>query len=68
MHHACPHDRGEVALGGGGGGGGGGEHFYLGNRENISDPPNDPILNTMGILAKVMSATSESEPMTFLPI
>ena len=36
-------------------------HFYLGNQENTTDPPNGPILNTTGILANVMSATSEAE-------
>ena len=36
-------------------------HFYLGNRENTTDPPNGPILNTTGILANIMSAASEAE-------
>ena len=38
-----------------------GGHFYLGNRDDITDPPNGPILNTMSILANIMSATSEAE-------
>ena len=38
-----------------------GGHFYLGNREGTTDPPNGPILNTTGILANVMSAASEAE-------
>ena len=38
-----------------------GGHFYLGNMDNITDPPNGPILNTTGILANVMLATSEAE-------
>ena len=38
-----------------------GGYFYLGNREDTSDPPNGPILNTTGILANVMSAASEAE-------
>ena len=38
-----------------------GGHFYLGNREDTSDPPNGPILNTTGILANVMSAALEAE-------
>ena len=33
----------------------------MGNRDNITDPPNGPILNTTGILANVMLATSEAE-------
>ena len=36
-------------------------HFYLGNWDETTDPPNGPILNTMGILANVMSAASEAE-------
>ena len=31
------------------------------NREDTTDPPNGPILNTTGILANVMSAASEAE-------
>ena len=38
-----------------------GRHIYLGNRDDTTNPPNGPILNTMGILANVMSAASESE-------
>ena len=38
-----------------------GGHFYLGNWEDHTDPPNGPILNTTGILANVMSAASEAE-------
>ena len=38
-----------------------GGHFYLGNREDTTDPPNGPILNTTGILTNVMSAASEAE-------
>ena len=38
-----------------------GGHFYLGNREHTTEPPNGPILNTTGILANVMSAASEAE-------
>ena len=38
--------------------------FYLGNRDDITDPPNGPILNTTGILANVMSAASEAEATT----
>ena len=38
-----------------------GGHFYLGNREDHTDPPNGPILNTTGILANVMSAALEAE-------
>ena len=38
-----------------------GGHFYLGNWEHTTDPPNGPILNTTGILANIMSATSEAE-------
>ena len=38
-----------------------GGHFYLGNWEHMTDPPNGPILNTTGILANVMSAASEPE-------
>ena len=38
-----------------------GGHFYLGNREHTTDPPNGPILNTTGILANIMSAASEAE-------
>ena len=38
-----------------------GGHFYLGNWEHMTDPPNGPILNTTGILANVMSAASEAE-------
>ena len=38
-----------------------GGHFYLGNREHTTDPPNGPILNTTGILANVMLAASEAE-------
>ena len=38
-----------------------GGHFYLGNREDITDPPNGQVLNTTGILANVMSTTSEAE-------
>ena len=38
-----------------------GGHFYLGNREDNSDPPNGPILHTTGILANVMSAGLEAE-------
>ena len=38
-----------------------GGHFYLGNQDDTTDPPNGPILNTTGILANVMSATSEAE-------
>ena len=36
-------------------------HFYLVNRDDSTDPPNGPILNTMGILANIMSAASEAE-------
>ena len=39
-------------------------HFYLGNRDDTTDPPNGPILNTTGILANVMSAASEAEAAT----
>ena len=35
-----------------------GGHFYLGNKDPTTDPPNGPILNTTGILANVMSAAS----------
>ena len=45
-----------------------GGHFYLGNRDDITDPRNGPILNTMGILANIVSATSEAEAATLLPI
>ena len=38
-----------------------GGHFYLGNQEDTSNPPNGPILNTTGILANIMSAASEAE-------
>ena len=38
-----------------------GGHFYLGNWDDTTDPPNGPILNTTGILANVMSAASEAE-------
>ena len=38
-----------------------GGHFYLGNREDITDPPNGPTLNTTCILANIMSAASEAE-------
>ena len=38
-----------------------GGHFYLGNWEDTTDPPNGPILNTTIILANVMSAASEAE-------
>ena len=38
-----------------------GGHFYLGNKEDITDPPNGPILITTGILANIMSAASEAE-------
>ena len=38
-----------------------GGHFYLGNREDITDPPNGSILNTTGILANIMLAASEAE-------
>ena len=38
-----------------------GGHFYLGNREDTSNPPNGPILNTTGILANIMSAALEAE-------
>ena len=38
-----------------------GGHFYLGNRDHTTNPPNGPILNTTGILANVMSAASEAE-------
>ena len=38
-----------------------GGHFYLGNREDTADPPNEPILNTTGILANIMSTASEAE-------
>ena len=41
-----------------------GGHFYLGNREHTTDPPNGLILNTTGILANVMSAASEAEAAT----
>ena len=41
-----------------------GAHFYLGNRDHTSDPPNGLILNTTGILANVMSAASEAEAAT----
>ena len=36
-------------------------HFYLGNRDDTTNPPNGPILNTTGSLANVMLATSEAE-------
>ena len=39
--------------------------LYLGNREDITDTPNVPILNTLGILANIMSAASEAEAATF---
>ena len=38
-----------------------GGHFYLGNKDHTTDPPNAPILNTTGILANVMSSASEVE-------
>ena len=38
-----------------------GGHFYLGNQEDPSNPPNGPILNTTGVLANIMSAASEAE-------
>ena len=38
-----------------------GGHFYLGNRDHTTDPPNAPILNTTGILANVMSAAYKAE-------
>ena len=38
-----------------------GGHFYLGNKDHTTNPPNAPILNTTGILANVMSAASEAE-------
>ena len=38
-----------------------GGHFYLGNQEDIPNPPNGPVLNTTGILANIMSAASEAE-------
>ena len=38
-----------------------GGHFYLGNQEHTTDPPNGPILNTTGILDNVMSAASEAK-------
>ena len=38
-----------------------GGHFYLGNREHTTDPPNSRILNTTSILANVMSAASEAK-------
>ena len=38
-----------------------GGHFYLGNQESTTDPPNGLILNTTGILANVMLAASEAE-------
>ena len=38
-----------------------GGHFYLGNRDSTTDPPDGPILNKTGILANVMSAASEAE-------
>ena len=41
-----------------------GGHFLLGNRDDTTDPPNVPILNTMGILANVMSAASEGKAAT----
>ena len=41
-----------------------GGHFYLGNREHTTDPPNGSILNTTGILANIMSAASEAEAAT----
>ena len=51
MHHTCRNDKEEVAL----------EGIFLGNREDTTNPPNGPILNTTGILANVMSAASEAE-------
>ena len=38
-----------------------GGHFYLGNRDHTTDPPNAPSLNTTGILANVMSTASKAE-------